>query len=245
MGLLPDTQNCRLRMRRERFPRHRLQMKLLVSDPGMHHGTCDTHVPWCMPGSRTPGGGENVPGIPGACATRNFAYLVRGPLVLVHGTHWSKWTNEGYRKKLVEMSLWSIGPSDLSQDVTKLKSKSTLVWFITRLWTSYNPSQLKLKQGFLFVEFVMIHVDIKFVGELFIIVRNWYKYVVWAKKTRESSSRIVNETYALTHWGRVTHICVIWRGHLWFVSPVLHQAITLTSQFGHKEQSSLNALYWN
>ena len=25
------------------------------------------------------GGGENVPGIPGACATRNFTYLVRGP----------------------------------------------------------------------------------------------------------------------------------------------------------------------
>ena len=25
------------------------------------------------------GGGEIVPGIPGACATRNFAYLVRGP----------------------------------------------------------------------------------------------------------------------------------------------------------------------
>ena len=22
-----------------------------VSDPGMHHGTCVTHVPWCMPGS--------------------------------------------------------------------------------------------------------------------------------------------------------------------------------------------------
>ena len=26
------------------------------------------------------GGGENVPGIPGVCATRNFTYLVRGPL---------------------------------------------------------------------------------------------------------------------------------------------------------------------
>ena len=25
------------------------------------------------------GGGENVPGIPGACATRNFAYMVRDP----------------------------------------------------------------------------------------------------------------------------------------------------------------------
>ena len=25
----------------------------LVSDPDMHHGTCVTHVPWCMPGSLT------------------------------------------------------------------------------------------------------------------------------------------------------------------------------------------------
>ena len=52
--------------------------KPLVSDPGMHHDTGVMHVPWCMPGSQTRGGGENVPGIPGACATRNFAYLVRG-----------------------------------------------------------------------------------------------------------------------------------------------------------------------
>ena len=50
------------------FPRRRFQRKPLVSDPGMHHGTCVTHVPWCMSGSRTRGGGENVPGIPGACA---------------------------------------------------------------------------------------------------------------------------------------------------------------------------------
>ena len=63
---------------RERFPRHRHQRKPLVSDPGMHYGTCVTHVPWCMSGSLTRGGKENVPGIPGACATRNFTYLVRG-----------------------------------------------------------------------------------------------------------------------------------------------------------------------
>ena len=50
------------------FPRRRFQMKPLVSDPGMHHGTCVTHVPWCMSGSLTCGDGENVPGIPGACA---------------------------------------------------------------------------------------------------------------------------------------------------------------------------------
>ena len=34
----------------------------------MHHGTCVTHLPWCMSGSLTCGDGENVPIIPGACA---------------------------------------------------------------------------------------------------------------------------------------------------------------------------------
>ena len=51
------------------FPRRRFLREPLVSDPGMHHGTCVTHVPWCMPGSLTCGDGENVPGIPGACAS--------------------------------------------------------------------------------------------------------------------------------------------------------------------------------
>ena len=82
MDLLPDTQTCWLRMRREcreRFPRNRRQRKLWVSDPGMYHGTCVTHVPWCMSGSPTGGGGEKVPGIPGACANHYFTYLARGP----------------------------------------------------------------------------------------------------------------------------------------------------------------------
>ena len=37
------------------------------------------HAPWCMSGSLTRSGGENVPGIPGACATRNVMYLARDP----------------------------------------------------------------------------------------------------------------------------------------------------------------------
>ena len=64
---------------RERFPRQRIQRKPLVSDPSMHHGTCVTHVPWCMPGLLYSGGAENVPGIPGACATHNPMYRIRGP----------------------------------------------------------------------------------------------------------------------------------------------------------------------
>ena len=49
---------------RERLPWHRLQRKPLVSDPGMHHDTCVTQVLWCMLGSLTRGGGENVPAFP-------------------------------------------------------------------------------------------------------------------------------------------------------------------------------------
>ena len=57
---------------RERFSCLRLQWKPLVSDPGLHHGTYMTHVPWCMSGLLSRGGGENVPGIPGSCATCSF-----------------------------------------------------------------------------------------------------------------------------------------------------------------------------
>ena len=67
MGLLPDTQNCGLHVHREcleRFPRHWVQRKPLVSDPGMHHGTCVTHVPRCMSRSITRGGGETFPAFP-------------------------------------------------------------------------------------------------------------------------------------------------------------------------------------
>ena len=41
-------------------------------DPGTHHGMCETHMPWCMSELLTLGDGENVPGIPSACATCNF-----------------------------------------------------------------------------------------------------------------------------------------------------------------------------
>ena len=82
MCLLSDTHNCRLCKRhecRESFLCHRFKRKPLVSDPDMHHGMCVTKVPWCISGSLTHGGGEIVPGIPGACATRNITYLVRDP----------------------------------------------------------------------------------------------------------------------------------------------------------------------
>ena len=109
MGLLPDTQNCGLRMRRgcrESFPRHRLQRTSLVSDPDMHHGTCVTHVPWCMSGSVNRGGGENFPGIPGACTTRHITYLARGPFIWAANTC-AKWAYEWLEVNLFwRVSLW-------------------------------------------------------------------------------------------------------------------------------------------
>ena len=57
-----------------------------VSDPDVHHGTCVTHMPCWMSGSLTRGflwtqwwGKRSLH--PGACTTRNFAYLVRRQLV--------------------------------------------------------------------------------------------------------------------------------------------------------------------
>ena len=116
MGLLPDTQNCWLRMRREfreRFPRHRFQRKPLVSDPGMHHDTCVTHVPWCMSGSLTRGGGENVPGIPGACAIHNF---VRGSCI-------DFYTRNIYRDPCSCFSIVSTGTDLVNLKIPKGKYK--------------------------------------------------------------------------------------------------------------------------
>ena len=71
MGLLPDTHHCYLRMRRECRVRF---------SPACAWYTCrDACRDRLLAVSFEVGGGENVPGIPGACATRNFAYLVRGP----------------------------------------------------------------------------------------------------------------------------------------------------------------------
>ena len=80
MGLLPDTYNCGLRMRRECFPRHR----------GLAIPTCITACAsrTCRDACRDRllavpfevGGGETIPGIlvPDVCATPNYTYPARG-----------------------------------------------------------------------------------------------------------------------------------------------------------------------
>ena len=71
---------CTRRECQERFPRHRRW-----AIPTCITARARLHVPWRIPGSLTSGFlwsrcEENVPGIPGACATRNFICPVRVPL---------------------------------------------------------------------------------------------------------------------------------------------------------------------
>ena len=102
IGVLPDTQNCGLRMPREcwkRFPRDRLQRKPLISDPGMHYDTCVTHAGW-----------GDVPGIPGAC---NPQVCVSGKRPMVaegkhSGGHSDRSVDAIGRPK--EAQLWYKGP---------------------------------------------------------------------------------------------------------------------------------------
>ena len=75
MGLLPNTQTCRLRMRcdcRERFPppptsKETTSWRYRHASLHVRDVRDVRHVSWWMSGSFTRGGGENVPGIPGAC----------------------------------------------------------------------------------------------------------------------------------------------------------------------------------
>ena len=82
MGLLPDTQNRGLHMRRECRERFRRQRGLAIPTciTARASRTCrDACRDRYLAVSFEVGGRENVPGIPGVCATRNFSYLVRGP----------------------------------------------------------------------------------------------------------------------------------------------------------------------
>ena len=62
------------------LPRRRIQRKPRVGNPGVHHGTCVTHVPWCMPGLLTRGRWRGKrPRHSRRICTRNLTYLIRGP----------------------------------------------------------------------------------------------------------------------------------------------------------------------
>ena len=103
------------------FPRRRFQRKPLVSDPGMHHGTCGTHVPWCMSGSLTCGDREKGSRHSRRLRTRYFAYLARG--LCFH---------QPYQHSLIGISLTSM---DEELDVIKIWINN---WIHVKQWDVIN-----------------------------------------------------------------------------------------------------------
>ena len=51
----PPTRYVKMRVAHEPEMPGTFSLPPRVSDPDMHHGTCVTHVPWCIPGSLTNG----------------------------------------------------------------------------------------------------------------------------------------------------------------------------------------------
>ena len=119
----------------ECFPRHRLQRKPLVSDPDMHHGTCVTHVPWCMSGSLTRGGGENVPGIPGACATRNFTYQVRDSCPKWHIRYKYHYVTERTGTTYGPLSPWEVYNFQPVIQNSSFSCEIVLIWMRIQQWS--------------------------------------------------------------------------------------------------------------
>ena len=66
---------------RDVFPATDFKRIRLLAIPACITARASRTCHWCMSGSLTRWGEECVPGIPGACTTRNFTYLARGPWV--------------------------------------------------------------------------------------------------------------------------------------------------------------------
>ena len=111
---------------RERFPRHRLQRKPLVSDPGMHHGMCMTHVPWCMSGSLTFGDGKTFPALPAHAQRAIFRIWLEA-----HGRCGSN-SNSIISNSLYKAVAWALYVTLFSRDCHRTSLMINQHWF--RRW---------------------------------------------------------------------------------------------------------------
>ena len=84
-----------------------------------------------MSGSLTSGGGKNVPGIPGACATRNFSYLARGPLSEPVFPNWKSISSNNKESMCGHLHVRKIYKSDYPEDFCARSKYSGYGWVTT------------------------------------------------------------------------------------------------------------------
>ena len=86
------------------------------------------------------GGGQNVPGIPGACATRNITYLARGPWqpmgTITIASGWFMYRSRLNRWTAVNFEIVST-PGAVKCGFTSVKRQESRIWLVHRIpWTS-------------------------------------------------------------------------------------------------------------
>ena len=173
MGLLPDKQKAKI------WAAHVPGMLGTFSPPAPSKETASQrsrdascHMPWCMSGSLTHCGGENVPGIPGACTTSNFTYLTRSPWKIItrrpHGyfvtydvhppaasrlllLHYGWWRESPYIIKFLctpaVMHFWNISRNFIHKVIeTMLHITSEWLHFLLILTNEVDSNQ-SLRQG--------------------------------------------------------------------------------------------------
>ena len=124
------------------------------------------HVPCCMSGSLTRGGGENIPGIPGACATRNLTYLARGPwmgvcIPLYHAdviNHLYTKHDAGRlisvsQRKFSSLSIWSFIICEVYTNNKHIAictlTKWGTGWHFTRVFSFFVKKKVKFERAFI------------------------------------------------------------------------------------------------
>ena len=140
---------------RERFPHNWLHRKPLVSDPSTHHGTFVTHVPWCMSGSLTHDARENIPGIPGACAHRNFTYLARGPWSYVSFTLGHRYEVSVATRYRNQFIIHFIGTYMFHFGQEKLSTKSATLTILVLILSTFQ--HYKRSRHFICVSCIFLH----------------------------------------------------------------------------------------
>ena len=124
------------------FPRHR-QVAIPACIPARASRTCrDTCRDCYLVVSFEVGGEENVPGIPGTCATRNFTYLIGVPWVVA--SHWNRCDVITYIYANVTWTVTKRRP-------TQSMSRRCILWYITNITlpSAYdtNPHPDEIKQN--------------------------------------------------------------------------------------------------
>ena len=159
MGLLPDTQNCGCACagnagnvfpvtagKRSRHASRHVRHARAV----MHAGIANYRFPLKS------AAGDNVPGIPGACATCNFTYLVRGPLKMDATTiHVSKkkapgnaiWCQKSWSSLYPPHNKVVGGYIGFTPSVrpSRVHPASHVTWWLIVNWTPMNKYQINLQ----------------------------------------------------------------------------------------------------